>query len=161
MIFRELYDHMNWADAAVWRAVLDAPAAAPDKRVRDLLFHLHMVQRSFLSVWRQQRFEYQKEWLGTLPELAAWARQYHDEVAMHVAGIDEKALERPMVMPWAVRFRQSAHPTTLQETLLQVPMHSTYHRGQVNARLREIGGEPPLVDYIAWIWLGRPAAGWP
>ena len=21
--------------------------------------------------------------------------------------------------------------------------------------------DPPLVDYIAWIWLARPAASWP
>ena len=42
----------------------------------------------------------------------------------------------------------------------QVASHSTYHRGQVNARLREVGGTPPLVDYIAWIWFGRPAPNW-
>ena len=51
--------------------------------------------------------------------------------------------------------------TTVGETGLQVALHSTYHRGQVTARLREVGGEPPLVDYIAWVWLGRPAAEWP
>jgi uncharacterized damage-inducible protein DinB len=44
--------------------------------------------------------------------------------------------------------------------MIQVATHSTYHRGQVNARLREVGGEPPLVDYIAWIWFGRPAPEW-
>ena len=50
--------------------------------------------------------------------------------------------------------------TTLGETALQVPLHTIYHRGQVNARIRALGGEPPLVDYIAWIWLGRPAPEW-
>jgi len=35
------------------------------------------------------------------------------------------------------------------------------HRGQVAARLREIGGEPPLVDFIAWVRLGRPEPVWP
>jgi uncharacterized damage-inducible protein DinB len=40
-------------------------------------------------------------------------------------------------------------------------MHTVYHRGQVNARVRALGGEPPLVDYIAWLWLGRPAPEWP
>ena len=49
----------------------------------------------------------------------------------------------------------------MAETCLQVCSHSTYHRGQVNARLREIGAEPPLVDYIAWLWFERPAADWP
>jgi hypothetical protein len=32
--------------------------------------------------------------------------------------------------------------------------------GQVNVRLRELGCEPPLVDFIAWIWLGQPSADW-
>ena len=65
-----------------------------------------------------------------------------------------------MVMPWAKRFRADAAATRMRDTLLQVPMHSTYHRGQVNARLRELGAEPPLTDYIAWIWIGRPRAEW-
>ena len=51
--------------------------------------------------------------------------------------------------------------TSVGDTVLQVALHSMYHRGQINARLREAGGEPPLVDYIAWVWLGRPAASWP
>ena len=47
------------------------------------------------------------------------------------------------------------HPTSA-ETAPHVAMHTTHHRGQVNARLRELGAEPPLVDYIAWLWQ-RPA----
>jgi uncharacterized damage-inducible protein DinB len=49
----------------------------------------------------------------------------------------------------------------MAETARQVAMHSMHHRGQVNARLRELGAEPPLVDYIAWIWRGRPEPMWP
>ncbi len=51
-------------------------------------------------------------------------------------------------------------PATLAETVLQITSHTTYHRGQVNMRLRELGAEPPLTDFIAWIWLGRPEAEW-
>jgi uncharacterized damage-inducible protein DinB len=39
-------------------------------------------------------------------------------------------------------------------------MHSSYHRGQVAQRLRELGEEPPLSDFIAWIWMDRPGADW-
>jgi uncharacterized damage-inducible protein DinB len=39
-------------------------------------------------------------------------------------------------------------------------MHSAYHRGQVASQLRELGGEPPLTDFVAWIWLDRPPADW-
>jgi uncharacterized damage-inducible protein DinB len=67
-------------------------------------------------------------------------------------------------MPWArtleARIGRSVTMPTLGETIQQVASHSTYHRGQINARLRDVGGEPPLVDYIAWIWFGRPAPEW-
>ncbi|MGH9902557.1 MAG: DinB family protein, partial [Pyrinomonadaceae bacterium] len=59
------------------------------------------------------------------------------------------------------RIGRAPATTTAGETALQVVLHGTYHRGQVNARLKEVGGVPPLVDYIAWLWLGRPAAEWP
>jgi uncharacterized damage-inducible protein DinB len=69
-------------------------------------------------------------------------------------------MTRPVVMPWAEEAARQRGMTprrpTLAETVFQVTSHSTYHRGQVNARLRAVGGEPPLVDYIAWIWFGRP-----
>jgi len=35
--------------------------------------------------------------------------------------------------------------------------HTTCHRGQVATRLRERGAEPPLTEFIAWIWMRRPA----
>jgi uncharacterized damage-inducible protein DinB len=38
--------------------------------------------------------------------------------------------------------------------------HSTYHRGQVNSILRQLGAEPPLTDFIAYLWLGRPDPDW-
>ena len=27
-------------------------------------------------------------------------------------------------------------------------------------RLRELGGAPPLGDYVIWVWWGSPAAAW-
>jgi uncharacterized damage-inducible protein DinB len=59
------------------------------------------------------------------------------------------------------RLGRQASPTTLGETILQAAMHSTYHRGQISARLKEVGTDSPLTDYIVWLWLGRPPAHWP
>ncbi|NTW75253.1 MAG: hypothetical protein HGB29_10375 [Chlorobiaceae bacterium] len=30
----------------------------------------------------------------------------------------------------------------------------------MNARLRELGIEPPMTDFIAWVWAQKPAAAW-
>jgi hypothetical protein len=43
---------MEWADAIAWRAVLSCQEARDDERIRMWLYHVHMVQRAFLRVWR-------------------------------------------------------------------------------------------------------------
>jgi uncharacterized damage-inducible protein DinB len=91
-------------------------------------------------------------------------RAYYRDLHATVATFDDATLRRPVVTPGLKRYEEQTgrrfEAPTLAETMLQVASHSTYHRGQVNARLREVGGEPPLVDYIAWIWFGRPAPEW-
>ena len=80
-----------------------------------------------------------------------------------MAQLDPETLQRQVHFPWSQQLVERwgvAQPATLTETILQVALHSTYHRGQVNTRLRELGAEPPLTDFIAWIWMGRPAAEW-
>lgn len=162
---RPLYEHMEWADAMVWQKVHATPAAATDEKLRALLHHIHMVQHAFLTVWRNDEFKYNElSEPRDLTALARWARDGHAAIRSHLDGVDPATLDADLKMPWADRLvadlGRSAAGTTLGETMLQVPMHSLYHRGQVNARLRDLGGEPPLVDYIAWLWLGRPAAEW-
>jgi uncharacterized damage-inducible protein DinB len=76
----------------------------------------------------------------------------------------DEDLEREFRLPWAVHFeersKQPAAVHTLGESVLQVVLHTQHHRGQVAARLREAGGEPPTVDFIVWLWEGRLAASW-
>jgi uncharacterized damage-inducible protein DinB len=162
---RELMQHMEWADACVWRAVLAHRAAVQDTRLRDLVLHLHGVQRAFLAVWTARPLEAAvSEATGDLLPAQAAVRSYYNDLSAAVASFDETMLRQPIVMPglepYEQRMGRRFDAPTLAETMLQVVCHSTYHRGQVNARLREVGGEPPLVDYIAWIWFGRPVPEW-
>ena len=57
-------------------------------------------------------------------------------------------------------FGDASGSVTLGVTALHVAAHTTHHRGQVMTRLRELGGAPPLVDYVIWVWWGSPAAAW-
>jgi uncharacterized damage-inducible protein DinB len=157
---RELLAHMEWADAVVWRAALAHPPAVADARLRDLLLHLHGVQRAFLTMWTSQPLTFPTA--NDFPDIAAvhaWSQPYYAELAAFVLTVDEAGLSRIIDMPWLSEFEQRTgrrfQRPSLAETMFQVTSHSTYHRGQVNARLREVGGEPPLVDYIAWVWFGR------
>jgi uncharacterized damage-inducible protein DinB len=162
---RDLIHHMQWADALVWAAALSSSEKRNDLALREKLFHTHMVQRAFLSVWQAGPHTPPPSEPPDLLTTLDSARVYYSDLAGFLTTLSEGQLERPIVVPWVGRFakrlgREPAAPT-LAETLLQVVMHSTYHRGQVNARLRELGIEPPLTDYIAWIWFGRPDPQWP
>lgn len=162
---RELFSHMEWADAVVWQAVVAQADAAADPLMRERLAHIHMVQRAFLDVWRRAPYDAPSADSPDLLAIARAARAYYAEVFAYLTTLDEPALAQPLEVPWARRFgallgREPAVPS-LGETLLQVAMHSAYHRGQVNARLRELGSEPPLTDFIVWVWLGKPQADWP
>jgi uncharacterized damage-inducible protein DinB len=163
---RDLFRHMRWADAEVWHGVLRMGDAANDEPLRSLLLHLHTVQQVFLDVWKQRPLATPEVSIfAHATDIHAWSLPYYAEAEAFIESLDERALMQAVTMPWAAAMARHlgvppATPT-LGETIFQVTSHSTYHRGQVNARLRAIGGEPPLVDYIAWIWFGRPVAGSP
>ena len=161
----DLYRHMEWADAAVWAAALASVGGRADAKLREYFYHLHVVQRAFLRAWRGEPREMPYPSFDDAPSLMLWGRTYYGEVLAHLEALSDEKVSEPMPVPWASMVERALgrapETTTLGETVLQVALHSLYHRGQINARLREVGGEPPLVDYIAWAWRGRPAPSWP
>lgn len=163
-LIQDLFAHMQWADATVWKAVLASSAATEDEKLQKLLHHLHVVQWAFLRAWREESFQGGFPDFSTAQALREWAVRYYGEVATELNNLGEEGLRQTMPLPWKAlvdrQIGRKPEPVTIGETALQVAMHSTYHRGQVNARLRELGGEPPTVDFIIWVWLGRPAAEW-
>lgn len=161
----DLYRHMEWADAAVWAAVLSSEEGRADAKLREYLQHLHVVQRAFLRAWRGEPADAPYPKFDDAAPLVGWGRAYYAEAQAYLASLGGGSLSEPLTVPWASmverRLGRPPEATTLGETLLQVALHTTYHRGQVNARLRALGGEPPVTDYIAWLWMGRPAPAWP
>ena len=160
-----LFQHMDWADAKVWESVLKFPAADKDPRLKKLLYHISSVQRAFFYVRTKQPPVFPKEtdFLALL-DIAKWGYECYTWNNEYLKSLNENELKNIIEIPWADRVEKIIGKppgnTTLAETMLQVTTHTAYHRGQVNARLREIGGEPPMVDFIAWVWLGKPKAVW-
>lgn len=167
-LLRELMHHMEWADARVWSAVAPDPRACGNDSLIDRLFHLHMAQHAFLQVWKGETFVLPKRpSFEGAHAIREWAREFYPQANTFVESLDIQKLATPVVMPWAdwlmekTTGQAATGVPTLAETILQITAHSTYHRGQVNAQLRQVGIEPPLTDFIAWIWSGRPTPEWP
>ena len=160
---RALLGHTEWAESVVWQSVLSLPQqdarAAREARTTSTWCSgptctSGAASRSSLASSRASpRGE----------ALRDWAREYYGELPSYLATLSEADLVREVRFPWADRLIQrygKAQPAPWTDSLTQIAMHSGYHRGQVARRLRELGQEPPLTDFIAWIWMGRPAADW-
>ena len=161
-----LVEHMEWADARIWAA---AGALSPDRAeasdLRQRFFHLHLVQQLYLSMWRNAP-------VSTLPELAdypdlgavrRWAQPFYAGARAVIQAADEQRLAEAIVVPFSERVAQPGRAithATFAETVIQVALHTTHHRGQLATRVRELGGDPPTIDLVLWIWTGRPPAEW-
>jgi len=163
--YQSLLRHMEWADSRIWSGVLAVPGLAQDTWMRERLHHFHSTQWAYLQIFRGERLNIPE--LDALPDLrsvARWARQFYRELPAYRDALDESTLRQHVVFPWAGHVLErlgSAAPATVGESILQLALHTAHHRGQVATRLRESGGEPPLIDFIAWVWMLRPSPQWP
>jgi uncharacterized damage-inducible protein DinB len=164
-LLRQLFRHMEWADAAVWRAVLASASATGDADLRERLLHLHGNQQAFLASWKHRELDREAAQRMDLAALVRWTRAFHVEAAAYLATLREEDLDAPHPVPWADRVSKAwgrdVAVTNLRETLMQAAAHAHYHRGQVNTRLRQLGGTPARVDFVAWTWLAKPEVEWP
>ena len=163
---KDVYQHMNWADARIWESVLDSSAGASDDYVLDTLMHIQVTQHSFLNVWLERPFiRWKREEFDSPTKQSEWGASFYPEALKYLDSISDEDLADSAVLPWAKYFERTlgreAAETTLLDTLHQLTSHSMHHRGQVARRLRVLEEVPPLTDYIVWVWMGRPAPEWP
>jgi uncharacterized damage-inducible protein DinB len=155
----ELYAHQEWADAEHWRGFESHPAALADKAIRDRLLHIHLVQYGFLWVTSPQRSEFAFKKLEDfldMADLKKYAQQGLKEMRELLEKTDPGRMQELIEVPWF----KPALKISVRHALTQAAMHSHYHRGQNATRLRELGGEPPMTDFIVWLREGQPAARW-
>jgi len=160
-----LLQHMKWADAEVWKKVLSFSAAENDERIKKLLYHLHQVPYAFYMLWNEFPVEIPKpEEFTDLQSISKWGIDYQQKLDKFLSSAKANEKEKIIQIPWSIfierKIGKKVVPATLEETMLQVALHSTYHRGQINTRFRELGGEPASVDFIVWVWLGKPKEDW-
>lgn len=155
---------MEWADAQTWRAARGVSGGSTDERLKYLLHHIHLVQSVYLQAWSGAPFVVTElTAFADLAAIEAWARSYYPRAAQFASVVDESTFENPVDFPWSdliIKQFGKELPVTLSESAWQVFFHTAYHRGQVATRIREIGGEPPTVDFLAWAWGGKPAPEW-
>ena len=158
-LLTDLLRHQAWADAEHWRALRAHPQALADRAILERLNHIHLTQKAFLTIVQRQPLDLAL--FAAEPDarkLVGKFRALHEEALKLVRGFLGTTVNETVIIPW---FTTPQLALTVDQALAQAAMHSQYHRGQNASRFRELGGEPPLTDLIAWYWKGKPDPAWP
>ncbi|HEX2834639.1 MAG TPA: DinB family protein [Thermoanaerobaculia bacterium] len=150
---RKLYRYNDWANARLLATIAELPDEAFTRTIvssfpsiRDTVAHIAFAEWLWLGRWRGAGPSGMPAWSRdasfavlreTLQEIAVDREAYLRELTDAAVGstIDYVSTEGdPFTMPLADLFVHCAN-------------HSTYHRGQLVTMLRQVGAEPPNMDY--------------
>ena len=155
-LLRELMAHKGHADSVVLAAVRDTPGAATDLEILELLHHVVLANRFWLSSIQSRPFAIEDE--SRRPEsLDEIARRYavtHQAESAWLLNADQRDLARTLEDALIPGGRCS-----VAQAWMQVCLHAHGHRAQCARLLRRHGAVPPAIDFIAWL-PSRPPANW-
>ena len=148
---RSLLDHMAWADEQILDS-LRQPAVP--QRALDLYAHVLGAEHVWLARLERRATTVAVWPVISLDDCARLARENRDALRAYVARLTSADLRR------AVHYRNSAgdeFDNAIEDILVHVAMHGSYHRGQVSLLVRDAGAQPQPTDFFAFV-RGAPAA---
>ena len=162
--FVSLFAYNRWAD----RLVLDACrkltpeqyAAEPVpgwSSLRSSIVHIAVVTEGWLR-------GVAGETVGSVPTEAELvtvddAQRLLDEAYRIFEGLSPSLTPENLSTPRTFSGRGRTAVLPPWAVLRQIVNHSTYHRGQVAAKLKRLGVEPPMTDLIWWVIQQSPTKG--
>lgn len=161
-VVRELDAYTRWADARVFDVLKTLPEELWLKDVggsfvsiRNTASHLVSAQWVWLSRWKGvgpvglwKPEEYSS--CGAL-------REKREEVVRERAAFLAEQTDASLAADCAYTTSDGkSWSNPLGELYMHMSNHSTYHRGQLTAFLRNVGQKPPSTDFIVWIRSGKP-----
>ncbi|HEX7897971.1 MAG TPA: DinB family protein [Planctomycetota bacterium] len=153
--------YTRWADTRCLDALGGLPEEAWLKDVggsfgsiRNTAVHLVSAQAVSLSRWLGRPVTMWKP--EEVPTSAALRARWEEVVRDRGAFLADQT---DATLAQDVRYTTAdgkSYATPLGEFFLHMANHSTYHRGQLSAFLRNVGVKPPSTDFIVWIRSGKP-----
>jgi len=160
-VIKDLFEHMQWADTQIWNAIETGSVIYENEELKKSLYHIHLVQFVFLQIWKKEKFKYPKvEGFENLEAIRIWSNENYKEINNFLENVSEEKLKEIANVPWSKNYAEKIGKEianiSIKGSMLQVISHSTHHRAQINTKLNELGCAPPMVDFIVWLWEGKP-----
>ena len=141
----KLFKYDYWANQEVLRSV--ATLNVTTERALKIAGHIIGAQRVWLG--RLEAPDAAAPWpLLSLEEANAAVSGMHHRWNSFLSNLTPERLDEDLVHrnSKGVEFR-----VPVRDVLMQLVMHSAYHRGQIAAAVREAGGKPAATDYIVYV----------
>ncbi len=146
-----LLEHRLWANSTVIES-LTAQRTIPQKAIA-ILSHLLAAEDVWLRRIRGSPESAPPVWPDlSLPDCEGRCAVNEAAFRALLDSLDDSGLRRDVsyVNSKGERFQNS-----IEDILIHVCMHGSYHRGQIAALVSASGGNPVNTDYIAWVRSAR------
>ena len=116
-----------------------------EERLIELLSHIVSAQKVWLNR-TLQRDVHSDPWQNhTVDESVSLSTAHTSEWINFLEGLHENDFEKRVEH---LNTKGELFSNTIKDIIIQVINHSTYHRAQIAALVRQAGGEPAKTDYI-------------
>jgi uncharacterized damage-inducible protein DinB len=149
-----MYKYNHWANTNILDALrnispselgMDLGGSFPT--IRGTLLHILWVELMFLRRWRglsTQDLSHSPE-LDSIQDIRNAWEGLEEERNAYLQELQESALDKPLNYSDS---RGRPVSIALWQAIFQCINHSTFHRGQIVAKLRQLGKVPPVTDFM-------------
>lgn len=144
--FERLLAHDHWANGRALDSLQSLPT--PPAKSLELLGHVMGAEAAWIQ--RMSEGTDPPDWEAWEKADVPWLRRAWKEVlpARWSAFLADAGLSDPGREFSYVNYLGQSHKARVEDAVLQLMLHSSYHRGQVATAVRAAGGEPAVVDFI-------------
>jgi uncharacterized damage-inducible protein DinB len=141
-----LYSHLVWADERALQALEMSHGEPP--RALEIFNHVLGAEAEWLARLEQRPCDLAIWPSLDLAQCRAAAARNRAQYAAYLSRLS------PNDLGLLIRYRNSRgaeFDSRIEDILIHVAMHGSYHRGQVALLIRGAGAEPNATDYIAFV----------
>lgn len=157
-VIQEMFTYNYWARdlqlqacAALTPEQLSRPLGNSFSSIRETLAHLLGAEWVWLERWRghsptmRETSELASERFVNLSAIEECWRTVESDMREYLTDLTEEKLTQPLTYD---NPKGESWTYPLWRTLFHLINHQTYHRGQITTMLRQIGIQPPQIDFL-------------
>jgi uncharacterized damage-inducible protein DinB len=157
-VLKEMFEYNYWARdrqlracAALTNEQFLRPLGNSFSSLRDTLAHLVAAEWVWLERWRgrsptpRDAEDFAAEKFPDLGAIEERWRAVERNMREYLTGLGNQDLTQPLTY---ANLKGETWTYPLWQALFHLINHQTYHRGQVTTLLRQLGAEPPQIDFL-------------